>query len=298
MILGLPEEEYFSKGHRACAGCGAAIAMRLITKACGKNTIIAHATGCMEVVSTPYPQTAWLLPWIHVAFENAAAVASGIYRALKILKKDKNVKVIAIAGDGGTYDIGFQALSGAFERKENICFVCYNNEAYMNTGIQRSGATPLYANTTTSPIGKLSKGKIEFKKPLPLIMAVHGGYVASANIAFPQDLYKKVKKGLAFNGPAYIEIFSPCVTGWGIPPNKTITLSKLAFETKVSPLYEVMEGKLKFTLKPNKFKAVKEFLIMQKRFKHLTDKEIKKIQEHVDKEFKKLEELEKKGVEI
>ena len=296
MIKGLPEIELFAKGHRACAGCGCALAMRYALKATGPNTIVCHNTGCMEVVSTPYPETAWKVPWIHSAFENAAAVASGIEAALKMLKKDTNVLVIG--GDGSTFDIGFQALSGAIERYHNFCYICYDNNAYMNTGIQRSGATPKYANTTTTPVGKVVHGKMQYKKPLPMIIAAHGAYVATANIAYPLDFYNKVKKGLAFKGPAYIQVFTPCVVGWKYPPQQSIEICKLAYQTKITPLYEVNNEILTFTSKPSQFKPVQEFLKTQGRFKHLTQEEIKDIQKHVDAEYAKLLKLEETKVKI
>jgi pyruvate ferredoxin oxidoreductase beta subunit len=299
MIQGLPEEEYWEKGHRACAGCGASIAMRHALKAAGKNTIVVNATGCMEVVSTPYPETAWKVPYIHAAFENAAAVASGICEALKKQGK-KNVNVLAIAGDGGTFDIGLQALSGAIERNHDFCFVCYDNAAYMNTGIQRSGATPKYAATTTSPAGKVIHGKVEWKKHMPFIIAGHNEkvYVATANIGFPLDFYNKVKKGLEHKGPAYVQVFTPCVPGWKYNPALTIEICKNAFNAKVTPLYEIENGRLKFTMKPQKFIPVKEYMKPQGRFKHLNDKEIAEVQKHVDAEWDKLVKLEKSGLRI
>jgi pyruvate ferredoxin oxidoreductase beta subunit len=295
---GLPDEEFFAQGHRACAGCGAAISMRHILKAAGKNTIVVSATGCMEVVSSPYPETSWRLPWIHVAFENAAAVAAGIAEAMRKLKKDTNV--LAIAGDGGTLDIGFQALSGAVERSHNFCFVCYDNEAYENTGIQRSGATPKYAATTTSPAGKSLHGKQEWKKHMPLIIAAHNEnvYVATANVGFPVDLYKKVKKGIEHKGPAYIQVYVPCVPGWRIAENKTVEVCKLAYKAKVTPLYEIENGQLKFTMKPAEGAAVKNYLAMQGRFKHLNEQEIAEIQEHINKQWDKLIKLEETGVKL
>jgi len=299
MIQGLPEEEYWIKGHRACAGCGASIAMRHAMKAAGKNTIVVNATGCMEVVSTPYPETAWNVPYIHGAFENAAAIASGIVEALKKQGK-KNVNVLAIAGDGGTFDIGLQALSGAVERNHDFCFLCYDNAAYMNTGIQRSGATPRYAATTTSPAGKVIHGKVEWKKHMPFIIAAHNEnvYVATANIGFPLDFYKKVKKGLAHKGPAYIQVFTPCVPGWKYNPALTIEICKNAFNAKVTPLYEIEKGILKFTKKPDKIIPVKEYMKPQGRFRHLNDKEIQDVQKHVDAEWDKLTKLEKSGLRI
>ena len=189
-----PEEELLAPGHRGCAGCGAAIAVRLALKALGRNTVVACATGCLDVMTSPYPETAWEVPWIHVAFENAGAVASGVERALKAQGKE-DVNVVAFGGDGGTADIGIQSLSGAMERGHDITYICYDNEAYMNTGIQRSGATPYGASTTTSPAGNLSFGEDKPKKNMAFIMAAHGiPYVATASISYPEDFMKKVKK--------------------------------------------------------------------------------------------------------
>ena len=298
MIQNLPEEEYWASGHRACAGCGASIAMRHATRAAGKNTIVVNATGCMEVVSTPYPNTSWKLPYIHGAFENAASIASGVAEALK--KQKKNTKVLVIAGDGGTFDIGLQALSGAVERNHDFCFICYDNAAYMNTGIQRSGATPKYAATTTSPAGKVIHGKIEWKKKMPFIIAAHheNVYVATANIGYPQDFFKKVQKGLAHKGPAYVQIFTPCVPGWKYDPALTIDICKRAFNAKVTPLYEIEKGILKFTQKPSKFIPVKDYMKEQGRFRHLNDKEIADVQLHLDSEYERLTKLEKSGLKI
>lgn len=292
-IAGLPVEEYFAKGHRACAGCGAAIAMRHITRATGKNTIIAQATGCMEVVSTPYPETAWKIPWIHAAFENASAVASGVERALKYKKKDTNVLIIG--GDGGTFDIGFQSLSGAMERGHNVTYVVYDNEAYMNTGIQRSGATPFLGATTTSPAGKKIPGKQEPKKPLPLIMAAHGlKYVATATISMPHDLYKKVKKAIETKGPAFVHVFCPCIPGWKMASNITVDLAEKAVKSGITPIYEIEDGNLKFTVRPEKLEPIDEYLNMQGRFKHIKGDLLKEVQRYVDKRFNFLIELEKK----
>lgn len=296
MIYGLPEIELFEKGHRACAGCGSSIAMRHALKAAGKDTIVVMATGCMEVVSTPYPETSWKVPWIHGAFENAAAIASGVERALK--KLGKKTKVLVIAGDGGTFDIGLQALSGAIERRHDVCYICYDNSAYQNTGNQRSGATPKYADTTTSPAGKKIHGKIEYAKPMPLIVAAHGCYVATANIAYPVDFVKKVQKGLAVKGPAYVQVYCPCVPGWRYPQNLTVEIAKLAFEAKVTPLYEIDNGILSFSRKPARNVPVRDYLNLQGRFRHLNEKEIKEIQERIDSEYKKLLNLEKHKIKI
>ena len=273
MIQNLPEEELFAKGHRACAGCGSALAIRHILKAAGKDVIVCQATGCMEVVSSPYPNSAWKVPWIHAAFENVSAVASGVERALK--KLNKKTKVLAIGGDGGTFDIGFQALSGAIERGHDFCYVNTDNEAYMNTGIQRSGATPLHASTTTSPFGKKIHGKLEPKKPMPLIVAAHGvKYVATASIAKPLDLY------------------CPCPPGWKIATNQTVEVAKIGIKARVTPLYEIENGKLKLENVEENV-PVESYLKLQGRFKRLDEKDIKEIQEYVDARWKFLVEASK-----
>lgn len=295
-IAGLPEEELFAQGHRACAGCGQALAVRIVMKAAGKNTIVANATGCLEVFSTPYPESAWKIPWIHVAFENVAAVASGIAEALKYKKEKCNV--LALAGDGGTFDIGLQALSGAAERGHNFCYVCFDNGAYMNTGIQRSGATPKYASTTTSPAGKKVHGKQEFKKDMPFIIAAHGAYVATASISNYMDLFNKVKKGLEFDGPAYIQVDNTCGTGWKTASNMSVEISKKAYETRIYPLFEIEGGVLKNLKKPTKRIPVEECLRLQGRFKHLNEEEIKDIQDHVDKNWERLTKLEESKLKI
>jgi len=290
--MGLPKEEFYVSGARNCAGCGFPTIIRIVTKAAGKNTIIVNATGCMEVVSTPYPQTAWKLPWVHAAFENAAAVASGVEAALKKLKKDANV--IVFGGDGGTYDIGFQALSGMMERGHNVLYICYDNEAYENTGIQRSSSTPKFSWTTTTPIGKKIRGKRRWKKPITEIMAAHGSpFVATASPHLHMDLFNKVKKALSIKGPKFMKVLSPCVIGWKIPSNKTIEVEELAVESGVFPIYEIVNGKLTINYKPKKLRPVKEYLMMQGRFKHLNEKEIRSIQERVNKYWDYLLNLEK-----
>ncbi|MCX8147418.1 MAG: pyruvate synthase subunit PorB [Candidatus Woesearchaeota archaeon] len=298
MINNITTDEYFAPGHRACAGCGQAIGVRYVLKAAGKNTIISNATGCLEVFSTPYPETSFRLPWIHAAFETAASVAAGIDKALVKMKKRKKVNVLALAGDGGTFDIGLQALSGAAERRHKFTFICFDNEAYMNTGIQRSGATPKYASTTTTPVGKRMHGKIEFAKNMPLIMASHGCYVATASIAFPHDLIKKVKKSFGFEGVSYIQVLCPCVPGWGHASNLTVEMAKLAFKTKIYPLFEIENGILTISNRPSKELPVEEFLLKQERFKHLTEKEIEEIQRFVDDQWEKLVKLEESKARI
>ncbi|MCF0226905.1 MAG: pyruvate synthase subunit beta [Methanobrevibacter sp.] len=284
----IPKEELLAPGHRGCAGCGASIAVRLALKALGRNTVAVCATGCLEVMTTPYPETAWEIPWIHVAFENAGAVASGVESALRIQGKD-DVNVVAFGGDGGTVDIGLQSLSGAMERGHNFTYICYDNEAYMNTGIQRSGATPFGATTTTSPKGKASFGEDKPKKNMPMIMAAHGvPYVATASIAYPEDFMKKVKKSAEIDGPAYIHLNQPCTTGWGYDSSKTIEIGRLAVETGSWILYEIENGEFNITYRPTERKPVKEYLKPQKRFRHLDDEHIDKIQEFVDKECAEL----------
>jgi pyruvate ferredoxin oxidoreductase beta subunit len=284
-----PREELFAPGHRGCAGCGAAIVARLALKAAGKNTIVANPTGCLEVMTTPYPETAWKVPWIHVAFENAAAVASGVEGAVAALKRkrgkygEEKVNVIAFGGDGGTADIGFQALSGAMERGHDMVYIMYDNEAYMNTGVQRSGSTPLLASTTTSPAGSLIRGETMPKKNMPMIMAAHGiPYVATASISYPEDFMKKVKKACEINGPAFIQVMQPCATGWGYPADKTIELGRLAVETGVWPLFEIENGEFKLNYKPLKRKPIEEYLKVQKRYRHLNPEEISVIQKTID----------------
>jgi len=278
----ISDKEFLAPGHRACAGCGATIGVRLALKVLGENTVAISATGCLEVITTPYPETAWEIPWMHVAFEDAAAVASGVEAALKSQGKT-DTTVVVFGGDGGTADIGLQALSGAMERGHNLIYICYDNEAYMNTGIQRSGATPFGASTTTSPPGKESFGEDKPKKNMPMIMAAHGvPYVATASISYPEDFMKKVKKAAEVDGPAYIHLQQPCTTGWGYSPSKTIELGRLAVETGSWILYEIEDGEFKVTYRPIQRKLVNEYLDAQKRFKHLTDMEKEMIQSHVD----------------
>ncbi len=285
----LPVQELFAPGHRACAGCGSIIALRQICKALGENVIIAQATGCMEIVSTPYPFTSWRLPWIHVAFENTAAVASGIESGLKALARKSgirsDVKVVAMAGDGGTSDIGLQALSGALERGHDFLYICFDNEAYMNTGIQRSSATPYGAWTTTSPPGKVSTGQKTFKKNLPAIVAAHNiRYVATASPSYPLDLMEKVSKAADLKGPKYIHILAPCPTGWGFSSDLTIEIGRLAVETGFFSLFEIEDGKIKLSMKIPELRKIEDYLKIQKRFRHLSAAEIELIQKKIDEE--------------
>jgi len=282
--------QLFAPGHTACAGCGMPIAIKLILEGSGKDTIVVSPTGCLEVTTTRYPQSAWGVPWIHSLFENAAAVASGVERALKVLKRDANV--IVIAGDGSTADIGIGALSGMFERGHNITYVCYDNEAYMNTGVQRSSSTPYGASTTTSPPGKFSFGEDRPKKDLPAIAVAHGvPYVATASIGYPKDVTNKVKKAKEIVGPKYIHVLAPCPTGWRFDGEKTIKMAKLAVETGLFPVYEMEDGVITKVKKIKDRKPVDEYLKLQGRYKHLFKDEfkdhVKKIQEIADKNTEK-----------
>ncbi len=436
--MGLQEEQLFEKGQRACTGCGAATAIHLILDAVGKDCIVVNSTGCIEIVSSPFPESAWNVPYIHANFENAAAVASGISRALKA-KGNNHTKVVVIAGDGATYDIGFGINSGMFERDEDVLYICYDNEAYMNclsldsfiytenglkkitevkvgekvyafnqndsklvlkkctgifdngvkpvyelvtghhsikatsnhpflavkrngiqsrnslewktlgelktrdevitlkkleknsadsftsekiisikfvkeeptldlrvegehnfiadgivvhnTGVQRSSATPHFAATTTSKVGKVQRGKVEFKKPLLEIVAAHGvSYVASSSVAYPFDIYNKIKKALSFEGATFLLIHAPCVPGWRYAPKKTIEIARLAIQTGMWKMLECNKGKWRITMTPQ-FKPLKEYVALQKRFKHVSEEEISLMEKRIKEEFEQLQKL-------
>jgi pyruvate ferredoxin oxidoreductase beta subunit len=290
------KRETFVSGHRACVGCGEALAIRLVAKALGENIIVANATGCMEIVASQFPYTSWKVPWIHTLFENTAAVASGVEAALAALIRkgkleDKGTKVVAIGGDGATYDIGLQALSGALERGHDFLYICVNNEAYMNTGIQRSSATPYGAATTTSPAGKVKTGQFSWKKNMPAIAVAHNiAYVATASPSYPFDLMDKVKKGLETPGPAYIEILSVCPVGWRSPPDLSVRMGRLAVETGIFPLYEMENGNYKLSMDFPKLRPVTDYLKLQGRFRHLPPDTIDKIQTRVIEEYEQLKE--------
>jgi pyruvate ferredoxin oxidoreductase beta subunit len=298
-IKDLPKEDWFAPGHRACQGCGTVIPVRLALKVLGPNTIAVSSTGCMEVISSPFPYTSWKVPWIHVGFENAASVASGIDAAIKALKrkgklsKKERINVVVFAGDGATFDIGLQFLSGALERGDNIIYICLDNEAYMNTGVQRSGGTPKFAHTTTSPAGKVIHGNITWKKDLDGIVIAHKiPYFATASIAFYMDYINKVKKASLVEGPAFIHVYSPCPTGWGAKSEDTILLARLVVETRLFPLFEVIDGKYYIlNRKVDKPKPVEEYLKLQRRFRHLTKEEIELIQQKANEEYERLVKL-------
>lgn len=291
------KEILISSGHRACAGCGFPIIIKQALLAAENPVVVSCATGCMEVCTTIYPYTAWKVPFIHNAFENSASTLSGVEAAYKSLsrqgKLDKKIDFIAFGGDGGTYDIGFQALSGAMERGHNMLYICYDNQAYMNTGIQRSSATPRGANTTTSPAGTESYGKKQYRKDLSAVMVAHEiPYVAQASPSNWNDLVTKVKKALAVDGPAFMNIIQPCVLGWKYPSDQSIELAKLAVDTCFWPLYEVEEGEYKLTYRPKEKKPVEDWLKRQGRFRHLFKPEnteiLKDIQDDIDTRWAKL----------
>lgn len=292
--------EKLTGGHRLCSGCGASIVVRQVLMGTTSPVVVGSATGCLEVATTIYPYTAWAVPFIHNAFENVAATISGAETAYRALKKKgkikKDIKFVAFGGDGGTYDIGLQSLSGALERGHNFVYVCYNNEAYMNTGVQRSSATPTGASTTTAPSGKTSYGKPQLRKDLTAIVAAHNiPYVAQADVSNWNDLVTKSQKAFAVDGPAFLNVLSMCHRGWRFAPEDTIKISKLAVSTGFWPLIECENGKWRFTFKPKERKPVVEFLKTQGRFKHLFKEEnkpiLEEIQKDIDRQWERLERL-------
>jgi len=291
-------EDRLAPGHRLCAGCGAGIVVRQILAAIDEPVVLSNATGCLEVSTTIFPYSSWRVPWIHNAFENSASTMSGVESAYRSLVRqgkipEQNVKFIAFGGDGGTYDIGIQALSGALERGHKMMYVCYNNEAYMNTGIQRSSATPLGANTTTSPAGKVIPGKMQPRKDLTAICAAHNiPYVAQASPHNWRDLMEKARKGVAADGPAFLNVLASCNRGWRHETDTTVEIMKLAADTCVWPLYEVENGIWHLTYKPKEKKPVTDWLNSQGRFRHLfrpgNEHMIQRIQEDVDLRWERL----------
>jgi pyruvate ferredoxin oxidoreductase beta subunit len=286
--------EYFTSGHRACQGCAEVLAVRHVMKALGRDTIVAMSTGCMEIISSPLPTTNWKVPWIHVAFENSSAVASGCEAGMKAMMRKgkiprKKINFVAMGGDGATADIGMGQLSGALERGHDMVYVCYDNEAYMNTGIQRSSSTPWGASTTTSPAGKKSIGQHTQKKDMAKIAVAHNiPYVATACSSYPFDLMDKIKKAAEIPGPAYVHVMSVCPTGWRIPTEEAIKYGRLIVDSCVFPLYEVVNGKYSMTYTPEKILAVSEYIKGQGRYRHLTPQMIEEIQEHTTRQYEKL----------
>jgi pyruvate ferredoxin oxidoreductase beta subunit len=283
-ILTLPEEEFVQPGTRACSGCALGIAYRIGLKALGKNTILVVPPSCLTVLQGLFPIAATKLPSLNVTFASTAAAATGLLAALKALDR-KGINVVAWAGDGGTSDIGLQSLSGAAERGDNFLFICYDNEGYMNTGVQRSGTTPQWAITSNTPI----KGKSQRKKDVPSIMAAHGiSYVATCSASFPLDLYDKIRKAVTLPGVKYIHIHIPCPPGWGFEPRYSVKVGKLAVETGLYELYEVEDSQVKLTGASQKIidkralVPVFEYFRAQNRFKLMSETQIEEIQKQLN----------------
>ena len=292
------QEDRLAPGHRACLGCAEPIVVRQVLHAIDNPVVVASPTGCLEIITSPYPFSSWRVPWIHVAFENVASVLSGVEAAYHVLRKkgkieDQDIRFVAFAGDGATYDIGLQFLSGAIERGHRFIYVCLNNEAYMNTGIQRSSATPLGAWTTTTPVGQVIPGKIQHRKDLTAIIAAHDiPYVAQAAPHAWRDLMAKARKAAAADGPSFINVLTPCPRGWRYDPSEAIAISRLATETCMWPLYEIEQGNWRLTSMPAIKKPVTDWLKSQGRFAHLLRPEnsevVTKLQAWVDREWDKL----------
>ena len=283
--LNIPNEEYMYSGHVACPGCGASIAMKFALKALGEKTMVVIPACCWGVIAGPYPQTSLKVPILQTAFATAGATASGLRAALD-MKGDKETTVMAWAGDGGTFDIGIQALSGAVERNEDFVYVCYDNEAYMNTGVQRSSATPFGTVTTTTPGREWKKSR---KKNMIEILAAHRiPYAATANIAFPEDMIRKFKKARQMKGGTrFLHVFASCPTGWRVPSELSVKVARLAVQSNVFPLYEVENG-VDYTLNTKGDRPVTDYLNVQGRFKHLTDDDLNQIQNMVDEDWELL----------
>lgn len=300
------KEELFSGGHRLCSGCGIPPIIRLLLRSAGAPVVATTATGCLEVGTSIFPYTSWRIPWLHSAFENAAATISGIESAYKALKRkgkipDREIRFLAIGGDGGTYDIGLQALSGALERGHNFVYVCYDNGAYMNTGIQRSSATPLGSATTTSPAGEARAGKQEWRKDLTRIVVAHNiPYAAQGSPHNWRDLQKKGEKAFGCRGPAFLNIISPCPLGWYTKSEESMRAAGLAVDTCYWPLYEVENGVVRVTYRPKEKRPVTEWLKMQGRFKHLFEPKnrwlLEETQKRIDIEWQRLLEMDGKHV--
>lgn len=295
-------EDRLVAGHGMCLGCGIPLIFKIILRAAEDPLIIANATGCLEVCTTIFPRTSWNVTWVHSAFENAAATIAGVeamYQSLKRRGKipaGRKFKFLGVGGDGGTYDIGIQALSGAMERGHDIVYVCYDNNAYANTGGQRSSATPLGASATTSPAGEKSYGKLQPRKDLTRIMAAHNiPYAAQASPHRWQDLYNKAKKAFEVEGPAFLNVLCPCPTEWKYDESQSVRMAQLAVETCAWPLFEVENGQYKINFKPKEKKPVLEWLKKQGRFRHLFKEEnagvVKEIQKQVDENWGMLNKL-------
>jgi pyruvate ferredoxin oxidoreductase beta subunit/oxalate oxidoreductase subunit beta len=295
LMRNVPKEEYYVPGHRTCAGCGPALQYKLVAKAAGPNTIFLGPTGCMYVANASYLCTPYTVPWMHTQITNGGAVASGVEAAFKVLmrkgKRDGEFpNIIVMAGDGGSVDIGLQAMSGMMYRGHDALFICYDNEAYANTGIQVSPTTPYGSNTTFTPPGKeIPEGNVLFPKDPPrMVIGSHPAvkYVATASIAYPVDLINKVRKALNVVGPTFLHIHAPCPKGWKFDHAKTVEVARLAIETGMWNMYEWENGVYHYLFKPKKYRPVGEYLQMQGRFAHLTAAHIAKLQAFVDAKVK------------
>jgi pyruvate/2-oxoacid:ferredoxin oxidoreductase beta subunit len=288
----VPEDEFYASGHRTCQGCGPALACRLVAKAAGGRTVFLGSTGCMYVANTSYYSTPWIAPWMHTQLGAIGSAAVGTAAGLRALMRkgkipEEKINVVGLGGDGGAMDIGLSSLSGAMTHDQDLLIVLYDNESYANTGIQASSLTPWGANTTFTPPGTIEKYRVgnprHKKNAAQLIAAGHPDvkYVATASIAYPQDLISKIRKALAKGGPTFIHLLAPCPKGWGFPSDKTIDVGKLAVETGMWRLYEIVDGKRKETYEPGELRPVKDYIRAQNRFSHLTDEDIEKIQEEL-----------------
>jgi len=286
MKLTLPEDELMSPGHLACQGCGATMAMRYMLKGLGQKTIVCIPACCWSVIDGPFPYSSLGIPIFHCAFETAASSASGVKAGLEMVG-DTETTVMAWAGDGGTFDIGIQALSGAAERNDDIIYVCYDNEAYMNTGIQRSSATPYGAWTTTTPVKHF---KNRPKKDIVAIMAAHKiPYIATASVAYPEDMVRKAKRAKETRGTKFMHVWAPCPTGWKSRPEDTVKLARMAVQSGIFPLFEIENGETyKMSIKISEKKPITDYLRLQGRFRHLKDDDIKVMQEEVDRKWSAL----------
>ena len=292
MPTSIPEQELMEPGHTACQGCGATLAMRYVLKALGKKTVVSVPASCWAVIPGAMPNRTLDIPMVYTPFAATGASISGLREALDI-RGDSDYNVVGFAGDGGTADIGLQSLSGAMERGHNVFYIMYDNEGYMNTGVQRSGSTPYGAETTTTPVGLDKNFKKQQKKVVADIMMAQGvPYVATATIAYPEDLIRKVQNARKINAPKFIQILAPCPTGWYYPPEKTIEVSRMAVQSRMFPLYEYSMGTFRLT-RPSKPVTVREYIQSQKRFSHMDEDEIRILQEEVDRRWESLLEKEK-----
>ncbi|MBI4447156.1 MAG: pyruvate ferredoxin oxidoreductase [Acidobacteria bacterium] len=303
LLLASKHSEPMASGHSLCAGCAAGVIVRQVIMSVEDPVVVANATGCLEVCTGVYPVTSWNVSWIHNAFANVAATLSGVESAYRALRKRgeipaREIKFVAFGGDGGTYDIGLQSLSGVMERGHDLVYVCYDNGAYMNTGVQRSSATPLGANTSTSPAGNLTSGKAELRKDMTAIAEAHGiPYVAQSSPGYYMDLMHKARRAFQTKGPAFLNVLSPCPLGWASEPTDSLVLARLAVDTCMWPLFEIAKGQFSLTYLPLEKKPVVEWLKLQGRFRHLFQSDhqnlIDQIQSGVDQNWQKI--LERAG---